>query len=82
MSFINNTPSDDLCLDIKRHRLIGSFIVKEVFVQYSVLWQVMIYSFKKVDFKPVIINQSINFAGSRFQANNSFRKSEKFTLSV
>jgi len=55
------------------------FFVKEGFVQYSILWQVIIYSIKKLDFKPVIINQLINFAGSRFQANNLFRKSEKFT---
>lgn len=52
------------------HRLIGSFIVKEGFVQYSILWQIIVYSFKKLDFKPVIINQQINFAESRFQANN------------
>ena len=52
------------------HRLIGSFIVKEGFVQYSILWQIIVYSFKKLDFKPVIINQLINFAKSRFQANN------------
>ena len=52
------------------HRLIDSFIVKEGFVQYSILWQIIVYSFKKLDFKPVIINQLINFAKSRFQANN------------
>lgn len=58
------------------HRLIGSFIVTEVFVQYSIIWQVIVYSFKKLDLKPAIINQLINFAGLRFQADNSFRKPE------
>ena len=67
VSFITDTPSEYLSSDIKMHRLIGSFIVKEGFVHYSILWQVIIYSFKKLDFsdfKPVMINQLINFAGS------------------